>query len=165
MAAQFMTETDLTNLVGSQEVNGLFDDNYSGDTTAEAAIVSLFLERAENEAFSYIGRGFSESQFVLLGQNDVNLKAHIGWVALHFASQRRGEFVAADGSGKYQAQYNLAIKYFDDLGKGRRRSVAEAEAGKSSNLGGNVNPPLSNATDPRFLFAPDKNNTGFKGGF
>jgi len=165
MAAQFMTESDLVNLVGSQEVNGLFDDNYSGDTTAESSIVDLFLERAENEAFSYIGRGFAESNFILLGQNDVNLKAHIGWVALHFASQRRGEFIAADGSGKYQAQYNLAIQYFDDLGKGRRRSVAEAEAGKSSNLGGNVNPPLTSSGAQRFLFAPDKDNPGHKGGF
>lgn len=165
MAAQFMTEADLINLVGSQEVQGLFDDNLSGDTTAEASIVALFLERAENEAFSYIGRGFTEDQFVLLGQNDVNIKAHIGWVALHFASQRRGEFLAAGGGGKYQDQYNLAIQYFDDLGKGRRRSVAEAEAGKSTNLGGNVNPPLTSTGAPRYLFVPDKDNPGFKGGF
>ena len=164
--ARYLTIDDMIARVGSNRVNEYFDDDLSGDLDAsETDFVDEVLTAAENEADSRLLRSFTLDQITELAENDEAFRRHASWIALEFASERRTEFLGADGQGAYGTQYNRAIKYFESLSRGKSRSKGELVAGKSGRHGGRVRPTLDTSTTPRFVFAPDRNAPTGHGGF
>ena len=179
--ARYLNTADLIALVGPNRVRQYFDDDVSGElestdqlivtqgigtsTLAETEAVDSILTAAENEADSRMLRSFSISQIDVIAANDEAFRRHVAWVALQFASERRPEFMAEDGRGAFTAQYDRAIRYFENLSRAKSRSKGETVAGKSGRHGGNVNPAATTATSPRFLFSPDRNAPTGHGGF
>jgi len=155
---------DLNAVASPTTVLGLFDDAASGTVTETQPSVLLTIDRAEAEAASVLLRNFSEEAILEMGTLDLAFRSHVAWVAMHFASERRGEFVEEDGNGRYKAQYDRAMKYFNSLAKSANRSTV-ANAGLGANSGGKLNPQLSAPRAARFTFAPDKDNPKGSGGF
>ena len=161
----FLTKTDLEIKVGADTLLGLLSDS-NGSTLSAAELVVLddIMAQAENEAYSRLLRAYSKTAIILLAANDPALKGHIAWIALAFAAERRGAFLADDGRGAYQNQYDRAIKYFEAIAKAQLRSAGETVAGTTEQVGGTVQPTPVNEDEP-FVFAPSVNNPGGSGGF
>lgn len=161
----FLSLTDLRSKVGNQTVIGLFDDDNDGAiATTDLANANDIMAQAENEAYSRLLRAYSKAQIIQLANNDPGLKGHIAWIALEFASERRAEFLAQDGTGQYWKQYERAIKYCDMIAKGQQRSAGESVAGTTAQIGGALQPTLTTGTS-RFIFAPDNDNPDGHGDF
>jgi hypothetical protein len=162
--ARYLTIADLDSLIGRARVEQYFDDDLSGDLAEESTELDDVLTAAENEADSWLKRSFTDSQIDDLVDNDKALRRHVAWMALEEASSRRPEFTSADGTGAFAAKHDRAIAFFKALGKGNIRSRGEAEAGKSSRIGGAVQPHVTRP-NPRFVFTPDRDNPSPKGNF
>lgn len=164
----YMTKADLEERVGATTVAHLFDDDGDGTIASgsqdETTLNSVMAE-AEALALSRMLRGYTEAQVVTLAGDDPSFTAQVAWVALELASERRSEFIAADGKGRYWTQYERAVDFFDRLSKSRIHSKGEAAAGGSSNTGGNVSPKKSDGTKKTFVFASDTDAPTGRGGF
>lgn len=163
-SSRFINRADLDSLIGSGRVDQFFDDDVSGSAAEEEKAVHDVMLAAEEEMISHLMRSFSGGQIEELIAHDRALRRHVAWVALEYASQRRPDFCAGDGSGAFSKQHDRAISFFRALGKGNLRSSGESAAGKSSRIGGAVQPTVT-AGEPRFVFAPDRRNPGPHGNF
>jgi hypothetical protein len=162
--ARYLTITDLDSLVGRARVEQYFDDDLSGDLAEESTELDDVLTAAENEADKHLKRSFSDDQIDTLIDNDKSLRRDVAWVALEFATERRPEFCQPDGKGAFWAQYERSVESFKALGKGNARSRGESAAGKSTRIGGTVQPRVSRSV-PRFIFAPDRDHPRGHGDF
>ena len=143
----------------------LFDDDNDGAITGtDLTNANDVMAQAENEAYSRLLRAYTKDQILLLIDNDPAMKGHIAWIALEFASERRTEFLAADGTGAYWQQYERAVKYCDMISKGQQRSAGESVAGTTEQIGGTLQPSVD-SDESRFVFAPDTDNPTGHGGF
>jgi hypothetical protein len=141
----------------------LFDDDDDG--LQEGTVTNEILTSAEGEAASLMLIGFTEAQLTALGNNDLSFRNHVAWVALEFASERRTEFTAADGKGRFWAQYERAMKFFTETSKSKRKLKGQTQAGANAQEGGSRNPVVDTSQSPKFVFAPDKDNPTGTGGF
>jgi len=163
--ADWLTVQDLYNLVGSERVLQLFDDERIGSLGSTNARLQSILKSAESEAYSRMLRSWSKANVEALAGADEGFRTHCAWVALEFASERRPAFCADDGKGSYWAEYERAIAHFESLSKGRIRSVGESAGGVSKNVGGNLRPTTTAGTEASFVFAPSEKNPVGPGGF
>jgi hypothetical protein len=164
VAAAYLVIGDLEKLIGTERVQHLFDDDIDGSIADSSDEIANILESAEAEAASRMKRSWSTDSITDLANNDLAFKNHVAWVALELASERRPEFTDEEGWGSFKAQYQRAIDYFENLSKGKSRSVGEDVAGVGSNIGGTVQPARETNT-PLFTFAPDTEFPGPRGGF
>lgn len=165
MAPRYLTQADLENIVGTERVLQLFDEDTDGSLGAsELQTLADILEQAEGEVDSRLKLAYSTDAITTLAGSDLAVKRHAAWIAMEFAAERREEFLGEGGTGPYEKQYERAIKFFEQLAKGRQRSKGEADAGLGANVGGTVQPTLPTGT-PRFTFAPDNDNPTGHGGF
>lgn len=155
-------EEDLEQLIGAAKV----DQYGTDDGTAERndGIIEECCSQAEDLCSSYLLKGWSREQIRQLIDNDKGLRVQVAWVACELLSERRTEFLNAEGHGAYWTQYERAIEYFDRLAKAKGHSVGEVTAGQSALRGGTVN-PRKQAGEPTFVFAVSKNNPNGSGGF
>ena len=163
--ADWLTLQDLKNLVGSERVVQLFDDDGDGTVDEADDNVQTALKAAESEAYSRLRRSWTFDSVVTLAGADPGFVMHCAWVALEFAAERRPAFCADDGKGAYWAQYERAIAFFEAISKGRQRSVGETEAGTPKQVGGNLRPTDAAKQADSFVFAPSNANPRGSGGF
>jgi len=164
--ADFLTLQDLYNKVGEARVQQYFDDDVDGSIADESTQVAEVLNEAEAFAYSYLLNAFSSVDGIIaMAAEDQIFVGHCAWVALEFAVERRPEFTGDDGKGHYWAQYERAKEAFIAMGKGRRRSRAESEAGGNLQQGGAIQPVQTDEDTPRFVFAPDNNSPTGHGGY
>lgn len=159
----FIRIAHLQALVGPATVSEFFDDDDDG--LSEGTHTNEILLAAEAEAASIMLNAYTQDQLDILGNTDAAFRSHVGWVALEFASERRSEFTAADGKGRYAWQYERSITFFRNVSKGKQKLKGEKQAGSNAQEGGVRNPVLSSADLPKFVFAPDKQNPTGQGGF
>jgi hypothetical protein len=165
IAADWLTLQDLYNLVGSSRVQQLFDDTLIGSVGVTNEALQAVLRAAEGEAYSRMLRGWSREMIEALAGVDIAFRNHVAWVALEFASERRPAFASDDGKGQFWAQYERAIKFFENLSKGQLRSIGESVAGAGSNTGGRLRPTSTAKQVDSFIFAPSQRNPTGSGGF
>jgi len=165
MAPRYLLQADLENIVGADRVLQLFDDDNTGTLGAsELQVLANILEQAEGEVDSRMKLAYSTDAITTLAAGDIAFKRHAAWIAMEFASERRSEFAGEGGTGAYEKQYDRAIKFFEQLAKGRQRSKGEDTAGTGANVGGTLQPTLPTGSS-RFVFAPDNDNPTGHGGF
>ena len=152
---------DLELVVDRATVDKLFNDTNSN--TRDMVLVEQALQQAESLAESEMLRSWTKDQIAILASGDPALRAQAAWIAIEYASERRQEFIAADGKGRYWAQYERSMKYFSNLGKSLCHSRGERSAGHGSNAGGAVRPKLRYG-EHRNVFA-DEPNGKKHGGF
>jgi len=160
---EYLTGVDLEELIGSAEVDRLFDDD--GDGIRDSSKLNSVLAQAEAIALSRMLRGWTRTQVVTLAQNDPAFTAMVAWVACELAAERRGDFLSSDGWGRYRAQYDRAIQYFEALSKSQIHSKGEGAAGTNKQTGGRLQPRLSNGDPVPPIFGPNKNSPFGPGGF
>lgn len=159
----YMASTDLDDLVGAALVTQLSNDD--GSPTRNEDRINSVLCRAEARAYAILERGWpSEDSVKKLVSNDPDLKGHVGWVALQYLSERKSQFSAVDGSGRFKTQFDRAIKAMDDLSKSKLASKGESKAGKNKQTGGRIQPRIAGATVPP-LFAPSSSRPRGPGRF
>lgn len=161
----FLTLRDLYALVGSQRVRQLFDDDNDASLDDSLDIVDTILAQAEGECYARLLRAFgSKTAVITVAQNDQAIRMHTAWIALELASERRPEFLGADGRGAFSWQYERAVNYFEALAKGKLRTRGDSAA-TNAQEGGMISPPRTSPTDARFIFAPCKNSSDGHGGY
>lgn len=160
-----ITLTDLENQVGGDRVLKYFDDDGDNSVAGTDPQVVAVLDQAEGEMFSRMLRVYDKDALITYATNDPVFKAHIVWVACEIMSERHAEFTDDEGWGAYKAQYDRALKYFENLSKGKQRGLGEATAGGNVNNRGNVQPAPPSGTSGDFVFAPSKNAPTGHGGF
>jgi len=161
MESRWLQWEDLESIVDKATIDRLFNDTNSA--FRDMVMVEQVIGQAESMAETNLLRSWTRPQIALLAANDPALRAQAAWLALEFASERKQEFIAADGKGRYWAQYERAMKHFETLSKSQNHSRGEANAGHGSNSGGARRPVLAPNQDP-FVFAPGRNGRG-PGGF
>lgn len=167
MAADYMVLADLNARIGADRVAQLFDDDVSGSLeSGETSVLTQVLEEAEGLAASYMMRAYpTTDQIKDLADADPAFKMNVAWIALELASERRPEMGADDGKGAFWAQQERAIKYLENLSKGRRRSRGEADAGTHAHRGGKLQPTESAGESTSFVFAPSEDAPTGHGGY
>lgn len=159
--SRWLTWEDLEGIVDRATIDRLFDDKTSGHR--DMILVESSIQQAEAMAESLLLRNWSLDQVVALARNDSAVRAQAAWLALEFASERRSEFLSDDGKGRYWAQYERAMSFFDKLGKSLVHSRGEAQATTGANSGGAIRPVVPANQEPH-IFAPGRGGRG-PGGF
>lgn len=164
--ADYLTIDHLKQLVGAEKVDQYFDDDLSGSIEAgdETDTVTFVLNAAESLVSSKMKRSYGDAAIIELANADDGFILQAAWLALELACERRPEFCDSEGRGQYWAQQERALKFFDDLSKGKTRSKGESAAGIGDNIGGDIKPQLDTGV-PRFTFAPDDDYPTGHGGF
>ncbi len=152
---------DLEAIVDKATIDRLFND--TNTAIRDMVLVEQVIQQAESLAETNLLRSWTLQQIAELASHDPALRAQAAWLALEFASERRQEFIAADGKGRYWAQYERSMKYFETLSKSQSHSRGEASAGKGSNAGGSLRPVLR-PQQARRIFADEPDGSGH-GGF
>ena len=145
---------DLECVVDTATVDRLFTDD--NDNTRDMILIEAVIQQAESLAEAQLLRSWTREQIFKLGRADKAMRAMAAWFAIEMASERKQEFIAADGKGRFWAQYERSEKYFIALSKSQHHSRGEIEAGQGSNSGGKRLPKLGSNQDP-FVFAPGIN--------
>lgn len=153
---------DVERIVGRDTVVQLTDD--ANDGTRDDEVLEPIIQQAEDIARSYLLRGFSADQIETLLTADQALRVQVAWVVAELLSERRSAFLGADGKGRYWAQYERALDYFDRVSKAKNFSVGELQTGQNALRGGSVQPQRQPGT-PTFTFGPSSNNPYGSGGF
>lgn len=152
---------DLELVVDRSVIDKLFNDTNSN--SRDMVLVEQSLQQAEALSETEMLRSWTRDQIVILASGDPAIRAQAAWIAMEFASERRQEFISADGKGRYWAQYERSMNYFKALGKSQCHSRSERSAGHGSNAGGAVRPRIR-YQESRRIFAdePDgKKHGGF----
>lgn len=160
LTTRWLLWEDLETVVDKSTIDRLFQNDNTG--YRDMQLIESVIQGAETLAESRLLRSWSQEQIVSMASVDSALRQQAAWLALEMASERRQEFIAADGKGRYWAQYERAIDYFDSLSKSKSHSRGEA-LNPSANTGGARRPVLDANQDP-FVFAPGRNGRG-PGGF
>lgn len=160
---QYLQVGDLEEHIGAAEVDRLFDDD--GDGLREDAKVDATMAEAEAIALSRMLRGWTEEQVIILAANDPAFTGQVAWIACELATERRPQFTAADGWGRFRAQYERAIQYLDALSKSQTHSKGERVAGKNQQTGGKLAPRMTDGTLIPPTFGPSAAFPLGKGGF
>lgn len=160
LASRWLQWEDLEAVVDVATIDRLFHDDNSGFRNMK--LIETVIQGAEALAESKLLRSWSREQIYEMAGLDTALRHQAAWLALEMATERKQEFVSSDGKGRYWAQYERSIAYFDALSKSKDHSRGEVVA-KSANTGGQRRPTLRVNQDP-FLFAPGRNGRG-PGGF
>lgn len=155
-------EQDLEQIIGAAKVDEYGSNK--GHGKRDDQVIENVLAQAEDLSMSYLLKGWTREQARLMIEEDQGLRVQIAWVAAELLTERRSEFLNAEGHGRYWAQYERAIDYFDRLAKTKARSVGESKAGQNSLRGGTVTPKAPPNT-AAFVFASSKGNPGGSGGF
>jgi hypothetical protein len=162
-APKYMTSADLDARIGAAKVDQLFDDD--GDSHRDALVVNTILVEAEDFAAARMLKGgWSQDGVEQFAAHDETYRSMVAWVAIELATERRPEFVAEDGKGRYWAQYIRAKEHFDAISKSKLRSPAEGTVGANKQGGGSLS-PMVNPPRPSFVWAPDRHNPNGRGGF
>ena len=161
METRWLHWEDLEMVVDKETVDKLFTDK----NTAMRDMVMLeeVLQQAETLAESQLLRSWTQQQIATMAAGDRGLRGQAAWIAIECATERRHEFISADGKGRFWAQYERAMLYFADLSKSKSHSRGEAQAGKGSNAGGAVRPIIA-ANQAKRIFADEPDGSGH-GGF
>lgn len=160
--------TDLERVVSRDVIDRLFQDTNSNARDPE--LVQAILLEAQALAESKLLRSWSIEQIKNLAFHDAAIRVNAAWIGLELATERRGEFIASDGKGRYWMQYERAMAYFDALSKSKDHSRGEkaatqlgvSAAGKGSNSGGRRKPAPQAGNN--FVFADEGDGTKH-GGF
>lgn len=164
----WLTFKDLERVTSPDVIDRLFQDNNS--SMRDPALLQSIILEAQALAESKLLRSWGQEAIVKLAFHDPAVRMNAAWIALELATERRGEFVAADGKGRYWAQYERAITFFDGLSKSKDQSRGEkaktqlgvSGAGVSKNTGGRRLPPAERGNN--FVFADEGDGTKH-GGF
>lgn len=159
---KYMTSADLDARTGAAKIDELFCDDGSG--IRNSVTVNTILVEAEDFAATRMLKAWTIDQINQMAATDETFKAQVAWVAIELASERRSEFLAEDGKGRYWMQYMRAKEHFDALAKSKIASAAETTVGRSKQAGGSLSPTVTPPM-PRFTWAPDKFNPSGHGGF
>lgn len=152
---------DLESIVDTATIDRLFNDKNTA--IRDMVLTEQVIQQAETLAESQLLRSWTQQQIADLAAHDPALRAQAAWLALEGASERRQEFIAADGKGRYWAQYERSMTYFKELSKSKSHSRGEEVAGKGSNAGGELRPALR-PRQARRIFADEPDGSGH-GGF
>ena len=152
---------DLESIVDVATIDRLFNDKNTA--IRDMVLTEQVIQQAETLAESQLLRSWTQQQIVDLAAHDPALRAQAAWLALEAASERRQEFIAADGKGRYWAQYERSMTYFKELSKSKSHSRGEEVAGHGSNAGGSLKPALR-PRQSRRIFADEPDGSGH-GGF
>lgn len=164
LATRYLMAADLDIRVGAAAIDRMLDDD--GDGLRDWVALTEFMVDAEHLADSYLLKAWTSEQISEIGRADRSFRGHVAWIAIELISERRHEFIAADGRGRYQMQYDRALSYFDRLSKNKLHTAAEATASVGAQSGGDYNPKTSNpSSDASFVFASDKRYPTGHGGF
>ncbi len=158
----YMSSADLDKRVSASKIDELFDDD--GDSIRDSIVVAAVLVEAEDFAATRMLKSWTIEQINQMAATDETFRAQVAWVALELATERRSEFLAEDGKGRYWQQYMRAKEHFDALAKSKIASAAEATVGKNKQSGGSLSPTVQQPPG-RFTWAPDKYNPYGKGGY
>lgn len=142
----WLTIKDLERCVAVEVIDRLFQDLNTG--VRDYALLQAIIREAEALAESKLLRSWSRDQIVNLAFHDAAIRVNAAWIAIELATERRGEFIASDGKGRYWVQYERAIAFFDALSKSKDQSRGEKAkqvlgvpgAGVSKNTGGKRKP-------------------------
>lgn len=157
-----LSEDDLDQIIGPAKVTEYSNDD--GSSVRNDQVIEGVLAQAEDLAMSYLLKGWPRDAAQKLIDNDAGLRVQIAWVAAELLTERRSEFLNDEGHGRYWAQYERALEYFDRLAKAKGHTVGAAVAGESALRGGTVTPKAPQST-AAFVFAANKSNPGGGGGF
>ncbi|MFA5052752.1 MAG: hypothetical protein WC565_01740 [Parcubacteria group bacterium] len=161
METRWLQWEDLESIVDVATIDRLFNDKNTA--IRDMVLTEQVIQQAETLAESQLLRSWTQQQIVDLAAHDPALRAQAAWLALEAASERRQEFIAADGKGRYWAQYERSMAYFKDLSKSKSQSRGEETAGHGSNAGGSLRPALR-PRQARRIFADEPDGSGH-GGF
>ena len=165
--ADFLTRQALEDRAGAATVRRLADDD--GDALLgvdDLARLDAIMSEAEGLVYSALLRAYStRASVILLMGADPGALGQAAWIALELLSERRIEFAGADGWGAYRAQFERAMKYFDQLSKGRIKSVGQEVVGSGDSVGGMIQPRPPQGTPDQFQFAPSRQKPTGRGGF
>ena len=164
---RWLTIEDLETVVSRETVDRLFQDDNS--STRDFTLLQSVMQQAEAAAESELLRGWTRDQVVQLAFHDPAVRMHAAWLALEYATERRGEFIANDGKGRFWVQHERAIAFFKSLSKSNQQSRGEKAnpklgvnpAGVNANTGGKRKPK---PTNNNWVFA-DESDGRKHGGF
>lgn len=152
---------DLESVVDNSVIDRLFND--TNTSSRKWKLLEYAILQAQGLAESQLLRSWNRQQIALMAANDPSMRAQAAWLALEAASERRQEFISADGKGRYWAQYERSMSYFKELSKSKSHSQGEEAAGHGSNAGGSLRPALR-PRQARRIFADEPDGSGH-GGF
>jgi hypothetical protein len=158
----YLTSADLDARAGAARVDLLFDDD--GDSQRDPEVMNAIMCEAEDYAASRMLKSWKRTAIAVLAAQDITFRGHVAWVALELASERRAEWLAEDGKGRYWAQYQRAKEHFDALAKSQISSQGEVTAGANAQSGGKLG-PTNDANRATFTFAADARAPRGHGGF
>lgn len=158
----YLSSADLDARAGAARVDLLFDDD--GDSQRDPDVLNAIMCEAEDFAASRMLKSWNRAAITTLAAQDITFRGHVAWVALELASERRAEWLAEDGKGRYWAQYLRAKEHFDMLAKSQISSQGEVKAGANAQSGGTLG-PTNDPNRATFTFAPDARAPRGHGGF
>lgn len=133
----YLTSAQLAALMYDARLVDCTDDD--GDDAADPAIVSDVIERASGVMDGYFQAAGLD---VPLTGDAITaaVRHHTGFVAAHYAAQRRPQFRDAQGNAPYRAEYLDAIAWAKDVAARRILLVGQdtAEGGGGEEGGGMV---------------------------
>jgi len=161
MVSNWLQWEDLECTTDKATIDRLFNDDNLG--VRDMMLVEDLIQQAEALAESKLLRSWDRPSIFSMARADKALRGQAAWLVIEMATERKQEFIAADGKGRFWAQYERAMTYFDNLSKSKDHSRGEAVVGQGANSGGERRPRLRSNEDPH-VFAPDRNGRG-PGGF
>lgn len=149
----WISPKDLESVVDRAVVDQLFQDTNS--SARDMTLVQSIILQAQAQAESKLLRSWSLEDIHRIAFHDPSVRANAAWIALELCTERRSEFVAADGKGRYWTQYDRAIKFFDSLGKSKEetrgtsafKKLGTEKASQGANTGAGRRPKQQTGTD------------------
>lgn len=148
---------DLEARFGAARVRQYLDDD--GDGVADATVVTEVLADANGDVVSRLLRkGHSEAEIELL-KGDPWVKRRACEIAIAYASERKPEWLNANGEGPFEAVRKRARADLKEWQMNEARIPTETDIAKRKNVGGDL------ARGPGFVFAESDDNPTGSGGF